>query len=137
MANETLYGTDVQALFDLPDPEVLCSGDLNVAHALSRRLANDSDAMEEIGDNDEYDAINLNDWLGGDFDLTNRTVTDDLQQQAQQVLLKDPRVLTVVVQATYTNGALSVKVTGQGADGPFSFVLPIPLVTAPLLSVQP
>lgn len=137
MANETLYGTDVQALFDLPDPEVLCSGDLNVAYALARRLANDADAMAEIGDTNEYDAINLNDWLGSDFDLTNRTVTDDLQQQAQQVLLKDPRVLTAIVQATYATGTLTVQVNGQGADGPFSFVLSVNGVTAPLLTVQP
>jgi len=139
VANETLYGTDVQAFNDLPDPEMLCSGDLNVVYALARRLANDADAMAEIGDNNEYDAINLNDWLGGDFDLTNRTVTDDLQQQATQVLLKDPRVLSVSVQVTYTQGTLNVKVQGQGSNGPFSFVLPVSAagIQAPFTGIEP
>jgi hypothetical protein len=135
----TDYGVDVQALTDLPDPEVLCSGDLNAAYALARRLANDSDAMEEIGDTDEYDAINLVDWLGQDFDLTDPTVIDDLQQRATQVLQKDPRVLSVRVQATVTSGTLNVTVNGQGSNGPFSFVLPVTAdgVQAPLLGIQP
>lgn len=137
MANEALYGTDVQALNDLPDPEVLCSGDLNVAYALARRLANDPDAMEEIGDTNEYDAINMNDWLGGDFDLTDRTVLDDLQQQATQVLYKDPRALTVIVQATYSQGTLALNVQGDGSNGPFSFVVTADGVTAPTLRLQP
>jgi hypothetical protein len=135
----TDYGTDVQAVDDLPDPEVLCSGDTNVAYALARRLANDADAMEEIGDTNEYDAINIADWIGGDFDLTDRTVIDDLQQQATQVLLKDPRCLSVTVQATYANGALAVKANGLGADGPFGFVLPVTSdgVQAPFLGILP
>lgn len=139
MANDDLYGTDVQALDDLPDPEVLASGDLNVVYALARRLAQDPDALEEIGDTNEYDSINLNDWLGGDFDLTDRTVLDDLQQQATQVLRKDPRVLDVTVQATYATGTLQVVVKGQGSDGPFGFVLPITAdgVQAPFTGILP
>lgn len=133
----TDYGTDVQALDDLPDPEVLCSGDTNVAYALARRLANDADALEEIGDTDEYDAINLNEWLGSDFDLTDPTVIDDLQQQATQVLLKDTRVLSVVVQATYATGLIKVSVQGQGADGPFSFVLLVDAITTTISELQP
>lgn len=137
MANETLYGTDVQAFNDLPDPEVLCSGDINVANALARRLGQDPDAMEEIGDTNEFDAINLNDWLGADFDLNDPSVRDDLQQQATQVLYKDPRVLTVTVQATFATGTLKVSVQGQGADGPFSFILAVDGVSAPTLEFQP
>jgi hypothetical protein len=131
------YGVDVQALDDLPDPEVLCAEDLNVAYALGRRLAQDSDAMIEIGDNDEYDSINLNDYLGSDFDLTDRSTIDSLQQQATQVLLKDPRVLSVTVKATYATGILTVSVQGVGTNGPFSFVLIVDGVNAPLLQVQP
>ncbi len=139
MANETLYGTDVQALDDLPDPEVLASGDLNVVYALARRLAQDPDALEEIGDTNEYDSINLNDWLGGDFDLTDRSVLDDIQQQATQVLLKDPRVLSVTVQAAYATGTLTVVVKGQGSEGPFSFVLAVSAdgVQAPFTGILP
>jgi hypothetical protein len=138
--DDALFGTDIQALNDLPDPEVLCSGDLNVAYALARRLSQDSDAMAEVGDTDEYDAINLADWLGGDFDLTNRTVIDDLQQQCKQVLLKDPRVLDVRVQASYTSGTLNVSVAGTASNGgPFSFILPITSsgVQAPFTDIQP
>ena len=139
MANETLYGTDVQALDDIPDPEVLCAGDLNTAYALARRLAQDTDAMEEIGDTNEYDSINLNDWMGGDYDLTDPSVLDDLQQQATQVLYKDPRVQLATVQATFTGTTLNVNVQGFGADGPFSFVLPVTDdgVQAPFTGILP
>lgn len=131
------YGIDVKALDDLPDPEELASEDENVAYALGRRLAQDSDAHEEIGDDDEYDSINLNDWLGGDFDLTDRTVTDDIQQQATSVLRKDPRVSTVSVEATYSTGMLAVSVRGTGTNGPFSFVLKIDGVNPPVVELQP
>lgn len=131
------YGVDVKALDDLPDPEELAVEEENVAYAIARRLAQDSDALEEIGDDDEYDSINMNDWLGGDFDLTDRTVLDDLQQQATQVIFKDPRVLSVVVQASYATGRLSLNVQAQGSNGPFSFVLSVDGVSAPLLEFQP
>lgn len=135
----TDYGTDVRALNDLPDPEVLASGDDNVVNALARRLAQDPDALEEIGDFNEYDSINLNDWLGGDFDLNDRNVLDDIQQQATQVLRKDTRVLDVLVQATYATGTLSVVVRGQGSGGPFGFVLPVTAdgVQAPFTGILP
>ena len=125
------YGIDVAGLADLPDPEILVEGDLNVTFALARRLMQDADANEEVGDLDEYDSINLNDWLGGDFDLTDRTVLDDLQQQATRCLLKDPRVISVRVEATYTTGSLVVTVNGDGTAGPFGFVLSIDGVSAP------
>jgi hypothetical protein len=131
------YGVDVKALDDLPDPEELASEDENVAYALARRLAQDSDALEEIGDTNEYDSINLNDWLGGDYDLTSLTEVDDLQQQATAVLIKDPRVLTVRVQAAFNGTVLSVSVQGSGSNGPFSFVLSVDGVSAPVLEVQP
>lgn len=129
----TDYGTDIQALDDLTDPEVLVSGELNVAYALARRLLTDPEAMTEIGDTAPYDSINLNDWLGKRFQLTDRSVIDDLQQQARQVLAGDARVSDVQVQAGYTQGRLSVSVQGQGAAGPFDFVLTIDGVSAPLL----
>ena len=139
MANDALYGTDVQAMDDLPDPEVLCSGDVNVAYALTRRLFNDPEAMEEIGITSEYDAINLNDWIGGTYNLNDRTVLDDLQQQATQAIYKDPRVDTITVTATYVAGVLSVSVAGDGSDGPFSFVVSVSSdgVTAPFLGIEP
>jgi hypothetical protein len=130
-----LYGVDVAGLEDIADPEVLVSEDTTVAFSLARRLMQDSDALEEIGDLDEYDSINLNDWLGGDFDLTDRAVLDDLQQQATAACLKDRRARTLTVQAFYTTGTLTVEVNGQGADGPFGFVLSIDGVSAPTFRV--
>lgn len=126
-----LYGTDLAALEDIADPEVLVSEELNVTFALARRLMTDPQALEEIGDLEEYDSINLNDWLGGDFDLTDRNVLDDLQQQATRCLLKDPRVRTVTVRATYATGSLVVTTNGDGTGGPFAFVLGVDGVSAP------
>lgn len=132
-----LYGTDILAIDDLPDPEVLGAGEINVAYALARRLAQPPDAMEEVGDTDEWDSIDVRDFLGGDFDLTDPTFVDQIQQQATQVLRKDPRVLTVTVQATLASGKLTLVVIGQGAAGPFSFVVAVDQVTVTLSELQP
>lgn len=129
----TDYGTDVQALDDLPDPEVLCSGDLNVAYALARRWLTPTGALEEIGDPEPYDSIDVREWLGNRFSLTDRSVIDDLQTQAQQVLLGDPRVESATVVATYAQGTLTLTARGLGADGPFTLVLSVNGVTASLL----
>lgn len=132
----TDYGTDVQALDDLPDPEVLVSGPLNVAYAMARRLCQDADVLEEIGDDEEFDSINLNDWMGGDYDINDPSTIDDIQQQVTQVLLKDVRVASVTVKATIVAGLLQVAAQGFGAAGPFGFVITIDGVSAPLIEVS-
>jgi hypothetical protein len=129
----TDYGTDVQALDDLPDAEVLVSQELEVAYDLAGRLITDPEAMTEIGDTSPYDSINLRDWLGARFNLNDPTVLDDLQRQARQVLLQDKRVSTVNVTVTFTRGTLSVSVDGNGVAGPFAFVTGIDNVGASFL----
>jgi hypothetical protein len=127
------YGVDVQALDDLNDPEILVSGDLNVAYALARRLLTDPEAMTEIGDTSPYDSINIRDWLGARFQLSDRSVIDDLQQQCRQVLSQDPRVVTVDVRITFNQGVLNVAVSVNGTNGPFAFVLSVNGVNAAFL----
>jgi hypothetical protein len=129
------YGTDVQALDDLNDPEILVSGDLNLAYALARRLMTPAGAMAEIGDSAPYDSIDIRDWFGKRFALVDRTAIDDLQQQCRQVLAQDARVQggSVDVVATFNAGTLTVSVQGLGGSGPFAFVLQTSGVTAALL----
>lgn len=127
------YGVDVLALDDLSDPETLVPQDLNVAYAMARRLLTPAGAMEDIGDTAAYDSIDIRDWLGARFRLSERTAIDDLQQQATQVMKQDERVDSVSVLASYNQGRLSVGVKGVGKNGPFSFVLSVDGVTATLL----
>jgi hypothetical protein len=127
------YGTDVLALDDVQDPEVLVSEELNLAYALARRWLLNPEDIEEIGETEPYDCIDVRDWLGDRFSLTDRTVLDDRQTQAAQVLLGDPRVDHVIVVATFTQGTLRLSAQGFGKNGPFKFVLGVNGVTAQLL----
>lgn len=134
-----LYGVDVYCVDDELDPGTIATGELNVACAMARRLLTQPEALTEIGDTIPYDCIDVRDWLGrrGSFGANDRSDLDDLQVQAIQVLRQDPRVASVQVQATYAQGLLTVSAQGQGSDGPFSFVLSVSAVTAPLLRIGP
>lgn len=128
-----VYGTDVQALYDLPDPEITCSEQTAAAYQCARRLLTPSGAMQDIGEVQQYDSIDVRDWLGGRFNLTDPAVLRDLEAQATQALLDDPFVTAVTVSASYSAGTLTLSVQVQGAQGPFSFVLAVSAVTTQLL----
>lgn len=133
MANDALYGTDVRCLDDVDDPEVLVSGDLNMAYALARRWLHDPEEFEEIGETVPYDCIDVRGWFGQRLNLSDRSTLDNIQTQHQQVLLGDPRVETVTVTASYSQGLLTLSAKGQGAAGPFSLVMSASAVTATIL----
>lgn len=133
MANDALYGTDVRCLDDVDDPEVLVSGDLNMAYALARRWLHDPEEFEEIGETVPYDCIDVRSWFGRRLNLNERSTLDDIQTQHQQVLLGDRRVDSVTVTATFAQGLLTLSAQGQGSAGPFSLVLVSNGVTATLL----
>lgn len=129
----TDYGTDILALEDLSDPEQLVSGDAAVAQALAHRLMTAPGAYnDDTGDPEAYDSIDLGAYLAADLDAS---ALRDLEAQAVQVLSQDPRVSTVAVTASFNAGVLSVSVVGEGADGPFSFVLTIDQVSGASLQV--
>lgn len=121
------YGTDVAALDDLPDPEVLVSGELNVAYAEARRMMTPDDAMEEIGDPEEYDSFDVRDNLGQRSD---DTLIADVDSNATQVLSQDVRVLSASVDVTFNGGVLRTAAQVQGQNGPFSLVLSVDSVSA-------
>lgn len=130
MAANTDYGTDIAALTDLPDPEVLVSGELNAAYANGRRLLTPTGALEEIGDLEEYDCVDVRDWVG------TRQPNDDVsdyEATATQVLTADERNLTAIVDITITDGALTLTGSIVGTDGPFPFVLGVDDVNAQVL----
>jgi hypothetical protein len=128
----TDYGIDVAGVLDWPDPEELASGPANLANALARRLLTPEGALLDVGDEEPYDSIDLRDWLAshpssGDLDALNTAM--------HQVLSQDERVDTVSAVATFTAGVLTVNVSGQGAAGPFAFVLTIDAVSGAQLRV--
>lgn len=127
------YGTDVRCLDDVDDPEVLVSGDLNMAYALARRWLNDPEDFEAIGETVPYDCIDVRGWFGKRLNFNDRATLDDIQSQHQQVLLGDPRVETATVTARFTQGLLILSAQGIGANGPFTLVVASNGVTAQLL----
>ena len=124
------YGTDVQALDDLPDPEVLCGGETNAAYASGRRLLTPTGALEEIGETEEYDSIDVREWLGARRGEAERA---SLETQASQVLTQDPRVLSSEVEVALGKGALQLEASLEGTEGPFSLVLSVDDVTTKLM----
>lgn len=133
MATPTDYGTDVRALDDLPDPDALVSGDLNVAYALGRRLLQPTGVLLEIGDEEPYDSLDLREYLGKR--LSPQEVRD-LEAACERVLAQEERVETVSASVTFVAGAIAVSVSGEGSEGPFDLVLTVDNVTAAKLVVN-
>jgi hypothetical protein len=125
------YGVDVKALSDLPDPEEIATGDENVAHALGRLLLQPDTALDEIGDNEDCDSVDLRDYLGESMSAED---VRQLEARIVKILSRDPRVETVEVSVTLTAGELSVEVDGNGTEGPFSLVLTVDEVSASILA---
>jgi hypothetical protein len=116
----TDYGTGIQALDDLPDPVRLCSGATNAAYRAARRLLQRADAYEEIGVVEEYDCLDLRDYLGRRMSLQD---VRDLENACEQVLSEDKFIATVTVSATLSANQISVEVRAEGSEGSFGFVL--------------
>lgn len=126
----TDYGTDIQAIADLPDPELLCSGETNRACAIARRLLTPYGALEEIGEEAEYRSIDLRDCLG------RRYTADELralEAEVEAVIADDPTVVSARVTLSFGANTLTVAVAAEGAEGPFDLVLSIDDVNATVL----
>ena len=115
------YGTDVAALTDLPDPEVLISGPLVVAYRVCRRRLTQSGALAEIGDEAPYSSFDVRDYLGSrGVPGVERTI----EQLCGQGAAEDPAVLASSDVAAFVDGGLSIKTTLGLSDGstfPFVF----------------
>ena len=126
----TDYGTDVYAVDDLPDPDVLASGPLNRAAAMARRLLEPQGVNEEIGDDAPYYCLDVRDWLGA------RVSQEDIRNheaEVLQVLSQDETVITVEAELVFVGRVITLAVRGEGDDAPFSFVLKVDDVSATLL----
>lgn len=120
----TVYGTDIAALLDLPDPEVTVSEDDCAAYACARRWLTPDGALQDIGETEQYDSIDVTEWLGDDIDLNDPTVLNDIETQATQVLLDEPYAKGgATVVATFAGGTLTLTGTVTGAPGPFALVV--------------
>lgn len=128
------YGTDIAAVDDLPDPETYVSGQQNVAYAMVRRWFTPTNGMADVGETEDYPSIDLKQWMGASFDLTDPSTLHDLEDQATQVQLGvDPRVTACSVTASFAAGTLKLSVQAFGPDGPFAFVLQVTQLTTQIL----
>lgn len=119
-----VYGTDIQAIDDLPDPEVTCSESVNAAYACARRLMTPDGALADVGETQQYASVDVRSWLGGSYDLTDQSVINDLQMQATAALLEEPFAAGANVQVTFNGGTLKLIASIQGNPGPlFQLVL--------------
>lgn len=120
----TVYGSDIAALTDLPDPEIIVLEDDCAAFACARRWLTADGALQEIGETEQYDSIDVTEWLGGNIDLNDPSVINDLEAQATQVLYDEPYAQGgVQVTASYNGGKLTLTGIVKGAPGPFSLVI--------------
>ena len=124
------YGTDLAALDDLPDLDALVSGDLNVAHALCRRLLTAPGALAEIGETEPYESINLRDYIGARL---NAQEERDIARAADAAIKQDPRVESATVAIDFTGRKITATVQGSGTEGPFDLVLSVDGVNVTLL----
>ena len=129
----TDYGVDVRAADDLPDPELLASGETNVAHALARRLLQDPSANEDVGEEEPYACLDLRDYLGKRITTQEQR---DLEAACERCCSEDPRVETVTVSISFADRILTAEVSGTGTEGPFDLVISVDAVTGARLVVN-
>lgn len=120
-----VYGTELAAVDDLPDPEVLVSEEVAAAYACARRLMTPDGALADIGETEHYTSLNVRDWLGGSYDLSDPTTLDDLGSQATTVLQEEPFAAAngIVVAVTFAEGELTVTALVEGTVALFALVV--------------
>ena len=121
MAN--VYGTDVKALDDLPDPEELCSGDEAAAYSIARRHSTPVDAPVEYGEDADYQCFDVEEYLD---DVLDDTTADQIENLSRQVTQDDPFVSSSSTDVTQNgSGTIALSVDAHGADGPFPLVISV------------
>lgn len=127
----TVYGTDIRALDDLPDPEELCSEEENAAYAIARRHASGEGCLEEIGDEAPYDCFDIEELLDQDVDDTLR---QRLELRSTQVTEDDEYVVSASSEARVTAAnAVELSIKAEGGEGPFDLVIGIDKLSIQLL----
>src|SRR6185295_14265470 len=93
----TDYGSGLLMLDDMPDPEVMGSGELLVAYDIARRWLEPAGTHALIGNNAPYDSFDIREYLGARFGLNDRSVLDEIQQNCIATASQDPRVESLTV----------------------------------------
>lgn len=110
-------GTDIAAIDTLPDPEVLVSGDANVAYAQARRLVTPLGALEDIGDPAIYDSTDVTEFLAARVSAADRA---QLEREVIAVLNQEERARRVDASVSFAGGELSVESETETARGTFA-----------------
>lgn len=124
-----IYGSDISALLDAPDPEIIVTEQQAAAIACAKRWLTPQDALTDVGETEDYDSLDVFEWMGASVNLSDTSVQDDLAAQATQVLQHEPYAQNgVKVTVTYSaapngNGTLTLTAYIADSPGPFSLVL--------------
>lgn len=121
-------GIDLALLHDFPAGFELASGRRNLAYACARRLDTRRGSLIRDDDYGEDMREELNAEVE-EYDLR------QIESKARAELLKEPRVESVNVDATYnfSRQSLDLSITIDDGDGPFTFILSISTLTIDLL----
>ncbi len=131
---EDLFGVDIDVLTDLNPAFTLARGDRNLANAIGRRLQTPAGKLADIGDDPDY-GMDIRSWLN--TDLTTTEIAG-LENAISDEILKDERIVSVVVDATYSfaTAVLEVEINALKSDGaPFRLVLRVSSLTVDILAV--
>lgn len=124
------YGLDISCTTDIDPLLGLVTGEEMMAQVCIRRLyCRKGSLLSDPTDN----TLDARDFVSGG--IANSAALLSIQGQCQGALLADERVLSVSVVAEYDTvfRVLTLRIAGQGADGPFSLVLSVDSVTVQLL----
>lgn len=133
----TTLGTDIstpvsdEGLLDLDPTFALCTGRVQLAQAIGRRITTRRGTLGWIGDDPDY-GVDVRDFLGSD---ANAQSAFRVAAMVDAEVLRDERVLACKATATITDGTLTLSLRLADADGPFRLVLAISALTVDLLKV--
>jgi len=133
----TTLGTDIstpvsdEGLLDLDPTFALCTGRVQLAQAIGRRITTRRGTLGWIGDDPDY-GVDVRDFLGSD---ANAQSAFRVAAMVDAEVLRDERVLACKTTATIADGTLTLSLRLADADGPFRLVLAISALTVDLLKV--
>ena len=133
----TPLGTDIstpvsdEGLLDLDPAFALCTGRVQLAQAIGRRITTRRGTLGWIGDDPDY-GVDVRDYLGSDADAQ---TASRIAAMVEAEVLRDERVRACQATATVADGTLTLSLRLADADGPFRLVLAVSAVTVDLLKV--
>ncbi len=124
----TEYGLDLSAVHDLDATLREVSETQLMLEAIARRITTPRGSAIDAPD----DGIDVRDFLSASL---SREYLASIQMIVRAEILKEERVLEAIVLVTFSQAAkaLSIRIQGYGADGPFRLTIAVSAATIELL----